>query len=171
MSVPIVIPFTLEPKDVVITTGSYTVLAKEYAFVTVELNPGATFTINSTLQLDNSNLGSIVNINTTVNSTTTYTVPAGRFLNAIFVGSSTNPVINGNVHAAAGAGVPTPITLGPGATIRGSAASPNNANLYGYTQTNDANAKIVGQFWVEAGDVLSGTGTRRIIVQRYNSIK
>jgi hypothetical protein len=52
MSSPAIFPFNFRPTSVVtITSGSYTVPSNSYAYVTADVGPGATFSINSNVVL------------------------------------------------------------------------------------------------------------------------
>jgi len=51
MSAPFVIPFNFQPESVSVRTGSYTIPAGKYAFVTVNVEGTGTFTIGGTTAL------------------------------------------------------------------------------------------------------------------------
>lgn len=169
MSSPYILPFNFQPTNLNIGTA-YTIPAGEYGFVTVQVNPSGTFTINGNTAISNPADDSFTAVAV---SGGTYDVPAGRIfegqiywsgsgVSTFTIGGQTAGELNSTVDN----GRQMQIKAGPGQTI----SIGSNKTLTGYTrQLGRANPPLIATFHVKTGDVLSGAGTRIITAQRFNA--
>ena len=167
MSAPIQIPFNFEPKALNIGS-SYTIPAGEYGFVTVQVNPSGTFTINGSTAINNPADSTFQNVSENGSSGTIYTVPSGRIFEGQVAGPSKDIVVGTVVFPAGNA---YPVKIGPGGTVAAAVSGSGFVSVSGYTRPAErANPPLIATFYVKAGDVLSGSGTRIITAQRFNSL-
>ena len=156
--------FSGNPDSVSIQTGSYTIPAGKYAYVTAFCNSGETFSIDGTNVLDpdsaTGNGGTSSSVSFGGGGGTAFTVPSNAYFQGRIVITSGAGWTAGSVALAVGA---HDITMGAGQALSsgGGAGVASWAGAYVY-QSNH-NASVTASYWVPTGTVLNTSGGRYVV--------
>ena len=177
-------PFDNNPFATEVKTGSYNILADEYALVTAEVQNGGTFSIDAAVAL--SSLGNAFKASSLVNDgsangATVFTMPGDRSGRVRVYTLGVNNVEVGIDHEAEGtAGSREQLIIGAGSgffeAILGEldriyARTTGADKIYVAGFFDDGKSgEIVGEFWVPSSTALTLTGDTRYTVQRYKVV-
>jgi len=172
MSAPFFLPFNFQPVSVSVKTGSYTIPAGKYARVTVEVDSGGIFTINTINACTSAGFIAIDQANASL-AALSYSVPTDYRGSAAFSSTLTdtysiagNSTININTNSSS----PVGIDLGPGSvySMPGGVAS-NAKGIHGVAIPSNATNRQA-TYWLPTGTVINGSGNWRAVVEEYNQI-
>lgn len=165
------LPFNNNPNSSTTKTGSYTIPANTYAFVTAEVQDGGTFSIDAVLAL--SSTGSTVtgvSVGSSVAATISYTVPA----DLVFTGQISSDAftdvftIGGNtITPSTTAAYAVPVTAGPGQVISCVSGGASNKSITGHVTRPNGNTVATASFWVKTGTAFTVSGNARYTVSEY----
>lgn len=174
----IVVPFNFQPSSTTVRTGSYTIPAGFYAYVSVHCEPGGTFSIdgNEALSAINSDGFDVISVDQSVNNSSTYTVPTGYYFQgtAYTSGSTVLLGVDGTTvfdsHSGAGSmnegRFPISFTAGSGSVI--STNSSDSMNIVGACIRNGSPRNdVFANFWVPSGTDLTESGDTKYTVTLY----
>lgn len=170
MASRLIVPFDYNPPiSTSVKTTSFTIPANQYARCLVECDSGGIVTIDGVNAVTTAAFQNIA-----VNSSSgAYTTPANYIAHIASVGSAGNVAVrfNGATNAATsiqgGTAIFPSATIGPGGTVTYT-LSQNNATTGAAIPSNATHRQA--EFWLRAGQTLSGTGNWRAIVTQYNVV-
>jgi hypothetical protein len=157
--------FNGNPSSVVAGSGSYTIPANKFGYVTVSCKTAESFSVDGTTVLDTG--GTVTAVATGSNGTTSaesYTVPSGYVFRGQVAWDSTT---GGGLDTTVGTyviGRPTTangqvtVSAGPGQTITIQSGGSGAKTITGFIEKLPA-GPVSGSYWLPAGTVLGGTGT------------
>lgn len=166
----IALPFNFQPTSVDVKTASYTIPSGKYAYVTVNVENGGSFSIDgSDALLSQSQVdGSVSAVNSSGVNTTLYTVPSGyRFEGQAYCGTSSNPTIGGTQISLST--TLTTIKAGSGQAI----VAPTHTTMFltGYAiREHEGETNATASFWLPSGAVINGSGTWKATVSLFNEL-
>lgn len=159
--------FNGNPTSVSVKTGSYSIPAGNYAFVTAQCAAGETFSIDGTVALNGPVAVAVKSEQTTNATNCTYTVPAGcQFRGQVY---STNTALETVFVAGAQVGSIAASTTtmkggmeviaGPAQIVQISANGSANRHITGFVTTG-GEAVSTASFWVPTGTALTTSSGR-----------
>lgn len=168
------IPFNNDPFATEIKTGSYTVLAGEYAYVSAWVQNDGVFSVDGDAILEANTKGlAAVSVAQTSNTTDpSYTVPAGQiFIGQAWASEGTySTTVNGNTIAVEGGHI-GPLHVGPSHAIAvAKGAVSGSATISGYTHRVDGDGPVVMNQWYDTGTSFTISGDCQYSVARYKKI-
>lgn len=152
------------PVSVSIKTSSYTIPAKKWARVYVEVENGGTFTIDTVTAMDTD---AVVGFGSTVVSSTavgSYTMPSNYYGHAFLYGS-TAVTYTGVASNLLPLNDGRSVAMGP-SNLVGYGNGNANKSLLGYAIPGNATNRNA-EFKLPGGTVINGTGTWRATVELY----
>jgi len=173
MASPIVVPFNFDPVITAVRTASYTIPSGRYAQVFGECDSGGSISVNGVTAVTTTAFSNIqVNGNAP-----SYTVPSGfRAKFRTISEGTTSGVLTLNGNSNYGNQDNTTVQggalseVGPGGTASVSSSGTGTfQGIHGVAIPSNATNRQA-QFWLKAGDVLSGAGSWRAVVQEFNKI-
>ena len=156
------VPFNFQPVSVSVKTGSYTIPAGQYAYVTAEVRDGGSFLIDGTAALDSDDY--TVTPAPDSFDDTTYTVPSGYILKGVFLTGGSGSLLISGVNTAT---VNQDYEFAGGETIR--CVGGTNAFL-GSLRKMSTDTIATASFWLPTGTALTVSGNTRYTVSLYNNI-